>query len=102
LGASDLPVMEPQGVPRCCKCPQERRSREPGWYWMDLHPDRRYRVYVCPRHYQQFAAAERGRWSPVHESPPRTVEPAVPSTAAPVLVPFVIGAVPGHDGSWVI
>ena len=99
---SDLPVLEPQGVVRCCKCPQERRQRDPGWYWMDLNSGRRYRVYVCPRHYLQFAAAERGRWSPVHEDLPRTPDPAAPPATAPALAPFAIGAVPGHDGSWVI
>jgi len=69
---------------------------------MDLHPERRYPVYVCPRHYQQFAEAERGRWTPVPEHAPHAVDPAAASPVSAALVPAVIGAVPGHDGSWVI
>ncbi len=63
---------------RCFKCPRERRGDDPGWYFMDV-PDRRggpgrFRVYVCPRDFVQFALPERVRWTPlfkaVEDEPP--------------------------------
>src|SRR5579872_4610891 len=57
---------EQQEPIRCFKCPRERGKDEPGWYFLD--PSRlrgslrRHIVFVCPAHYEQFAAAERARW----------------------------------------
>ncbi len=61
------------GIVQCFKCPKERRGTDPGWYFIDL-PDRSgsgewFRVFVCPRDYRQFAAAEQARWMPLGEEP---------------------------------
>jgi hypothetical protein len=57
----------PQATVKCFTCPRERRGGEPGWHFVDV-PDRAKahgpaRIYVCPRHYDQFAERERGRWA---------------------------------------
>lgn len=58
---------------KCFTCPRERRGNEPGWHFVDV-PDRARargpsRIFVCPRHYGQFAAHERGRWSDLVDVP---------------------------------
>ena len=52
---------------KCFTCPRERRCGESGWHYVDV-PDRAKafspaRIFVCPRHYGQFASRERRRWS---------------------------------------
>ena len=52
---------------KCFTCPRERSGGEPGWHYVDV-PDRAKafsppRIFVCPRHYRQFASRERRRWS---------------------------------------
>ncbi len=66
----DVPVARVHdGAERCFKCPQVRRCGDPGWYSVDLdntpRPMGPCRLYVCPEHYRDFAASERGRWAPV-------------------------------------
>jgi hypothetical protein len=58
---------------KCFTCPRERSGREPGWHYVDV-PDRAKafgppRIFVCPRHYGQFASRERGRWSALIDAP---------------------------------
>ena len=67
---------------KCFTCPRERRGEEPGWYFVDV-PERarRYspaRIFVCPRHYRNFAERERGRWTEI-------APVLVPSSPAPWL-----------------
>jgi hypothetical protein len=58
---------------KCLTCPRERRDGEPGWHFVDV-PDRAKgygpaRIFVCPRHYGQFAERERGRWMELVDAP---------------------------------
>lgn len=82
---------------QCFTCPRERRGNEAGWHYVDL-PDRARgyrpsRIFVCPRHYRQFAAVERGRWTELDA--PVFVESAaleVPAVASPVPEPPILVA----------
>jgi hypothetical protein len=58
---------------KCFTCPRERGGGEAGWHYVDV-PDRAKafspaRVFVCPRHYGQFASRERGRWRELVDAP---------------------------------
>jgi hypothetical protein len=58
---------------KCFTCPREHRDGERGWYFVDV-PDRAKayvpaRLFVCPRHYGQFAERERGRWTELVDAP---------------------------------
>ncbi len=74
------------GVTRCFKCPKERRGNDPDWHFMDIQDRRgrlvRFRIYVCPRDYVQFAATERIRWMAV------SAEVQAAPSAAPSLLPL--------------
>ena len=73
MGVQAPQAQESQGVSRCFRCPRQRRPDETGWYFMDIQDRRnraiRYRAYVCPRDYFQFAALERVRWTPIRSAP---------------------------------
>jgi hypothetical protein len=52
---------------KCFTCPRERRGEEPGWHFVDIrqgaHAYGPPRIFVCPRHYRDFAERERDRWT---------------------------------------
>ncbi len=71
---------------KCFTCPRERRGDEAGWYLVDV-PDRARaygpaRIYVCPRHYGQFAPRERGRWTEIVDVPALVPTVLAPAPAA--------------------
>jgi hypothetical protein len=74
-----------QGAVRCFKCPKERGTEEPGWHFLDPSKLRgtlrRHVVFVCPTHYEQFAAGERARWRSLGDSVACT-EPTLIATTA--------------------
>ncbi len=76
-----------QAVTRCFKCPKERCGDDAGWHFMDIQDYRggpcRFRVYVCPRDYLQFAAFERNRWIPIKAG--AKDEPAADASVLPLL-----------------
>jgi len=70
LSVAKTPARDPEAV-RCFKCTRERQRGDLGWHFLDPSKlpgtMRQGIVHVCPVHYQQFAAAERGRWEPLFE-----------------------------------
>jgi len=71
--SAEAHVRDDRSAVKCFTCPRERLDAEPGWHFVDV-PDRARasgpaRMFVCPRHYGQFAERERGRWSELADAP---------------------------------
>lgn len=108
VDGQDRQGQEQQEAVRCFKCPKERGTDEPGWYFLDPSKLRgslrRHIVFVCPVHYEQFAVAERARWDSVcapvlsSELPPlTTAAPSVDGSMPPVHVSPTLARADARD-----